>query len=100
MKQEKFVVNIVLCAKDILNSCVTFLEDDGGYAIIASLKHEDVNHKVYNLESKWAYCECLQLQMGNICKHQIKVLMFFCPNLIEGTIAHYSSSLNGTLNEG
>ncbi len=27
-----------------------FLEDDGGYAIIASLKHEDVNYKVYNPE--------------------------------------------------
>jgi len=29
---------------------MTFLEDDGGYAIVASLKHEHVNYKVYNLE--------------------------------------------------
>jgi hypothetical protein len=38
---------------------VTFLKDDGGYAIVASLKHEDVNYKVYNPESEWAYYECL-----------------------------------------
>ncbi len=44
-KHEQFVVNIVFHAKDIPNSCVTFLEDDGGYAIVASLKHEDVNYK-------------------------------------------------------
>jgi hypothetical protein len=38
---------------------VTFPEDDGGYVIVTSLKHEDVNYKVYNLESEWAYYECV-----------------------------------------
>jgi hypothetical protein len=52
---------------------VTFLEDDGGYGIVASLKHEDVNYKAYNPEFEWAYCECFQSQKGNINKHQIKV---------------------------
>jgi len=79
---------------------VTFLEDDGGYAIVASLKHEDVNSKVYNSESEWAYFECLQSQRGNICKHQIKVLMFLRPNLAKGKIAHYYGLLSGTLNGG
>jgi hypothetical protein len=32
-KQERFVVNIVLCARDIPNICMTFLKDDCGYAI-------------------------------------------------------------------
>jgi hypothetical protein len=68
---------------------VTFPEDDGGYAIVTLLKHEDVNYKVYNLEYEWAYCECLQSQKGNICRHQIKVLMFFHPDQIEGIITCY-----------
>jgi len=55
---------------------------------------------VYNPESKWAYCECLRSSRGNICKHQIKVLMFVCPNIVEGTIVCYCSLLNGTLNGG
>jgi hypothetical protein len=29
-----------------------FPKDDGGYAIVASLKHECVNYKVYNSESE------------------------------------------------
>jgi hypothetical protein len=36
----------------------------------------------------------------NICKHQIKILMFFCPDLTEGIIMHYFNSLGGTLNGG
>ncbi len=88
-KQEQFVIIVIFHARDIPNNCVIFLEDGGGYAIVTSLKHENVNYKVYNPESKWAYCECLQSQRGNICKHQIKVLMLFCPYLIEGTITCY-----------
>jgi hypothetical protein len=59
-----------------------------------------MNYKVYNLESEWAYRECLQLQRGNICKHQIKILMFFRPDLAKRTIAHYCDLLSGTLNDG
>ncbi len=79
---------------------MTFLEDDGGYAIVVSLTHEHLNYKVYNPEYEWAYYECLRSQNGNICKHQIKVLMFLCLDLTEGTIAHYCGPLNGTLNYG
>jgi len=57
-KKEQFVVNVVLHARDIPNSCVAFLKDDGGYVILAFLKHEDVNYKVYNPKFEWAYCEC------------------------------------------
>jgi hypothetical protein len=59
MKQERFVINVVLRAKDIPNNYVTFVEDDDGYAIVASLEHEDVNYKAYNPKFKWAYYECL-----------------------------------------
>ncbi len=37
-KQVRFVVNTIL--HEIPNSFMTFPEDDGGYAIVASLKHE------------------------------------------------------------
>ncbi len=79
---------------------MTFPNDDGGYAIVTSLKCEHVNQKVYNLKFEQAYYECLQLQRGNICKHQIKVLMFLHLDLVKGTIACYSSSLSETFNGG
>jgi hypothetical protein len=79
---------------------VTFPKDDYGYAIVTSLKHQDVNYKVYNSNPKWAYCECLQSQRGTICKYKIKLLMFFRLDLVEGTIVGYYSLLNVTLNSG
>lgn len=59
MKQEWFIVNVILHAKDIPKICVTFPEDDGGYVIVTFLKHEDVNYMVYNLEFEWVHNECL-----------------------------------------
>jgi hypothetical protein len=97
-KHEQFIINVVFHAKDFPNSCVIFPKDNCGYAIITSLKHQDVHYKVYNLESKWAYYECLQLQRGNIYKHQIKLLMFLHHDLT--TIAHYCGLLSETLNSG
>jgi hypothetical protein len=58
-KLERFVVNVVFHAKDIPNNRVTFPKDDGGYVIVASLKHEDMNYKVYNPKFEWAYFKCL-----------------------------------------
>ncbi len=77
-----------------------FIEDDGGYAIITSLKHEDVNYKVYNPKSNGPPVNVSSCKRETYVKHQIKVLMFLCPNLSEGIIAHYSNSLIGTLNSG
>jgi hypothetical protein len=99
-KREQFVVKTVIGPKEIPNNYVIFPKEDGGYAIITSLAHEHLNCEVYNPKSKWAYCECLQSQRGNICKHQIKVIMFLRPDIIKGTIAHYYDSLSGTLNGG
>ncbi len=99
-KHEQFVVNTILSAKEIPNSSMTFPKDDGGYAIVTSLTHEHLNDKVYNPKSKWAYCECFQLQRGNICKHQIKIILLLHPDIVKGTIAHYYDSLSGTLNNG
>jgi hypothetical protein len=58
-KHEQFVINVILHVMEILNNFMPFPMDDGGYAIIAYLTHEHLNYKVYNLESKWAYYECL-----------------------------------------
>jgi hypothetical protein len=54
-KREWSVINIVLRAWEIPNNFVNFLNNNGGYAIVALLKHEHVNYKVYNPKSKWAY---------------------------------------------
>jgi hypothetical protein len=39
-----------------------------------------------------------QVARINICRHQIKVLMFLRPHLVEGTIAWYYDSLRGIWN--
>jgi hypothetical protein len=38
---------------------VIFPKEDCGYAIVTSLKDQDVNYKVYNSKFEWAYYECL-----------------------------------------
>jgi len=62
LSQTKNLNNLLLTSffmQGTSQTTVTFIEDDGGYAIIVSLRHEDVNYKVYNPKSEWAYCECL-----------------------------------------
>jgi hypothetical protein len=43
----------------ISQTYVTFPNDDCGYAIAASLKHQDVYYKESNSKFEWAYYEYL-----------------------------------------
>ena len=100
LKQEQFVINAVLKAREIPDSCVTLPIADDGPAIVTSKTNASKLYSVYNPDCEWGSCDCLWALKGNICKHQIKVLMMLHPSLAEGTITRYCGSLAGTTEGG
>ena len=40
-----------------------------------NMSSSSILHTVYNGDSTWACCSCPWAELGNICKHQIKVLL-------------------------
>ena len=100
LKQEQFVINVVLKAREIPDSCVTLPIACDGPALVTSKTNASKSYSVYNPDCEWGCCDCAWALKGNICKHQIKVLMILHPNLAEGTITRYCGSLAGTTEGG
>ena len=100
LKQEQFVINAVIKAREIPDSCVTLPIADDGPALVTSMNNAAKLYSVYNPECEWGCCDCMWALKGNICKHQIKVLMILHPDLAEGTITRYCGSLAGTCEGG
>jgi hypothetical protein len=100
LKQEQFVINAVLKAREIPDSCVTLPIANDGPALVTSKTNANKKYTVYNPDCEWGCCDCLWAIKGNICKHQIKVLMMLHPRLAEGTITRYCGSLAGTREGG
>ena len=96
LKQEQFVTNAVLKAREIPDCCVTLPIADGGPALVTSVNNPAKLYSVYNPDCEWGCCDCVWALKGNICKHQIKVLTILHPSLAEGTITRYCGSLAGT----
>jgi hypothetical protein len=68
-KQIFFVINVVIKAKMIPDSCVTLPSTPFGVALVMSKKHPPNKYWVHNPKSKWASCDYPWAQHGNICKH-------------------------------
>ena len=100
LKQEQFVINAVLKAREIPDSCVTLPIADDGPALVTSKSTASKVYLVYNPDSEWGCCDCAWALKGNICKHQVKVLLMLHPSLAEGTITRYCGSLAGTREGG
>ena len=100
LKQEQFVINAVLKAREIPDSCVTLPIADDGPALVTSMNNPTKLYSVYSPDCEWGCCDCFWALKGNICKHQIKVLMILHPSLAEGTITRYCGSLAGTAEGG
>ena len=100
LKQEQFVINDVLKAREILDSCVTLPIADDGPTLVTSKTDAAKVYSVYNPDCEWGCCDCMWALKGNICKHQIKVLQMLHPSLAEGTIIRYCGSLAGTRDGG
>lgn len=100
LKQEQFVINAVLKAREIPDSCVTLPIATDGPALVTSMNNATKLYSVYSPDCEWGCCDCIWALKGNICKHQIKVLMILHPDLAEGTITRYCGSLAGTCEGG
>jgi hypothetical protein len=100
LKQEQFIINAVLKAREIPDSCVTLPIATEGPALVTSCNNAKKLYTVYNPDCEWGCCDCLWALKGNICKHQIKVLMMLHPGLAERTITRYCGSLAGTKEGG
>jgi hypothetical protein len=95
--QQLFVVGALLGAWLILETNVTLFSYDGGSTHVMPSRKTHLRYTIQNPTSKWACCNCVNAQCGNICKHQLKVLMFLHPNLTKGTITRFCGPLKGTL---
>ena len=100
LKQEQFVINVVLKAREIPDSCVTLPIADDGPTLVTSKSDAAKVYSVYNPDCKWGCCDCMWAMKENICKHQIKVLQILHPSLAAGTITRYCGSLAGTKEGG
>ena len=47
----------------------------GHHVFVRSQSKRDIWHEVFNGESEWGYCTCEWALKGNICKHQLKVML-------------------------
>ncbi|KAL3699403.1 hypothetical protein R1sor_017425 [Riccia sorocarpa] len=66
----------VLQAASIPDSSVTFsLEHENITATVISTRDPSVRYTVYNSDTEWACCDCEWARRGNMCKHQVKLLI-------------------------
>ena len=50
-------------------------EEHMGFIQVQSMSSPNVYYKVYGSNTQWACCTCKKAEMGDICKHQMKVLL-------------------------
>ncbi|BBN19715.1 hypothetical protein MPTK1_8g13000 [Marchantia polymorpha subsp. ruderalis] len=66
----------VLQAASIPDSNVSVpLEHEKVAATVISTKDPSVRYTVYNPDTEWACCDCEWARRGNMCKHQVKLLI-------------------------
>jgi hypothetical protein len=79
----------------ILDTNVTLFSYDDGPTLVISLKKTHLQYTIHKPTLNWACYNCVNAQRGNICKHQLKVLMFIHPSLVENIIVWFCGSLKG-----
>ena len=69
LKQEQFVINAVLKAKEILDSCVILPIANDGLTLVTSKSNATKLYTMYNPDCEWGCCDWMWPLKGNICKH-------------------------------
>ncbi len=64
------------------------------------IKKAHLRYTIHNPTSYWACCNYVNAHCGNICKHQLKVLMLLHLDLAEGTIVWFCGLLKATFEGG
>ena len=67
--------NSLARAIEIPDEYVKFHNDDPRSAKVLSMSKQNHRYKVLNADVEWATCECDWALKGNLCKHQVKVMM-------------------------
>lgn len=99
-KGQDIVVSSILRARKIPDEDVTLPEMDGDTALVTSTDHRHLRYTVHNPGSEMAVCNCVWAQRGNMCKHNVKVVMMMNPDVAEGTIARFCGRLAGSVTGG
>ena len=50
-------------------------EEHVGFNKVQSMSSPNVYYKVYGSNTQWACCTCKKAEMGDICKHQMKIFL-------------------------
>ena len=95
-KAERIVINSIIQAQKIPDSCVLLPRVAGEPAFVSSRKRPHLRYAVHNSDTEWGCCECVHAQKGYLCKHQLKVLRMLRPDLADGTIVKVCGTLYGT----
>lgn len=69
------VKNSVARALEIPDDHVGFYDDDPRHARVFSMTNQLRFYVVHNADIEWATCDCDWALRGNLCKHQVKVMM-------------------------
>ena len=72
---EELVESCFETALEIPNDNVSFDDHQLGVVKVRSMSQEDIVYSVYGATTEWACCTCKSAELGNICKHQCKVMM-------------------------
>ncbi|MCO5547475.1 hypothetical protein L7F22_000925 [Adiantum nelumboides] len=69
------VKNSLACALEMPDEYVRFHGDDPKHAKVLSLSKQLHFYTVLNADVEWATCNCNWAIRGNLCKHQVKVMI-------------------------
>jgi hypothetical protein len=104
---EGFVENSFEKTLKIPNNHVIYDDNHMECVQVCSMSKPGVLYKVYGAFTNWACCTCKNAELGNICKHQVKVMLLHNNSTTivkEQCIELYNTSLpkvcNNFTNEG
>ncbi len=75
LKVLGLVMNSLERARAIPDHHVRYCDEGNKNARVKSQSHEKLWYKLRNVDCEWACCECEWALKGNLCKHQIKVMI-------------------------
>ncbi|KAI5060868.1 hypothetical protein GOP47_0023373 [Adiantum capillus-veneris] len=91
------VKNSVARALDIPDENVGFYADDPRHARVFSMSKQLHSYTVRNADTEWATCECDWAFRGNMCKHQVKVMIlagFDIKTIVQTGLHMYTIAVN------
>jgi hypothetical protein len=104
-KIEELIESSFEKARQIPDEYVIYDEDlTQGFIKVRSMSSETIFYKVYGPNLEWACCTCKKAEMGDICKHQLKIMLLKdkstsnvkeqCLELYQGSLSRVCTSIH------